>query len=214
MIVRKWTKNRLGNAIFGCLFAIIGMFSALMMGPSENVYAEPSTGTTTTSTATTATKSETTQIEQQTSVSCEDSLGALGWLVCPTTGKIAEATDWLYEQIEDILVINPVEMKDGSPIYEIWKYVRGITNIVFIILFLVVIYSQLTGVGISNYGVKKILPKMIVVAILVNLSFIVCSLAVDFSNIVGNGLRGVFTSIEESTMASMEKDKVAVLLQR
>ena len=204
MIVRKWTKNRLSRAIFGCLFAIIGMFSALMMGPSENVYAEPSTGTTTTSTATTATKSETTQTEQQTSVSCEDSLGALGWLVCPTTGKIAEATDWLYEQIEDILVINPVEMKDGSPIYEIWKYVRGITNIVFIILFLVVIYSQLTGVGISNYGVKKILPKMIVVAILVNLSFIVCSLAVDFSNIVGNGLRGVFTSIEESTMASME----------
>ena len=40
-------------------------------------------------------------------------------------------------------------------IYEIWKYCLSITNIVFVIFLLVVIYSQLTGMGISNYGIKK-----------------------------------------------------------
>ena len=132
---------------------------------------------------------------------CKSSLGAIGWLVCPVTGKIAEAVDWLYDKIEDILIVNPIEMKDGTPIYEVWKYFRAVTNVVFIIIFLIVIYSQLTGFGISNYGVKKMLPKMIVVAILVNLSFLVCSVLVDTSNIVGGSLRGLFSSVEESTIA-------------
>ncbi|MBR6505944.1 hypothetical protein IKT18_03900 [Candidatus Saccharibacteria bacterium] len=138
--------------------------------------------------------------------SCENSLGAIGWLVCPTTGKLAEAVDWLYDKIEEFLIINPVEIKDGSPIYEIWKYMRGVTNIVFIIFLLVVVYSQITGLGITNYGIKKVLPKLIVAAVLMNLSFIICSLAVDLSNIIGSSLRGVFTAVEESTIGTMAID--------
>ena len=130
-------------------------------------------------------------------------MGALGWLVCPTTGKLSEAIDWIYGKIENILQINPVEVKDGAPIYEIWKYIRGFTNIVFIIFFMVVVISQITGYGISNYGIKKVLPKLIVTAILINLSFVICSLAVDVSNIVGNSLRGLFTSIEQSTAGTI-----------
>ena len=133
---------------------------------------------------------------------CKTSLGAIGWLVCPTTGKIAEAVDWLYRKIEDLLVIQPISAEDGSPIYEIWKYCLGMTNIVFIIFLLVVIYSQITGIGISNYGIKKSLPKLIIAAVLVNLSFLICLLAVDVSNILGSSLRGLFVSVEESTMAS------------
>ena len=133
---------------------------------------------------------------------CKSSLGALGWLVCPTTGKIAEAVDWLYGKIEEFLVVSPISTEDGSPIYEIWKYCRGVTNIVFIIFFLIVIYSQITGLGISNYGIKKSLPKLIIAAILVNLSFLICSIAVDVSNIVGNSLRGLFVSVEQATVSA------------
>ena len=134
--------------------------------------------------------------------SCKDSLGALGWIVCPATGKIAEAVDSLYHLIEDFLVIDPIPTEDGTPVYEIWKYFRGFTNIVFIIFLLVVIYSQITGYGISNYGVKKALPKLIVMAIMVNLSFMICLLAVDVSNIIGASLRGIFENIETSALAT------------
>ena len=101
------------------------------------------------------------------------------------------------------MTISPLEAKEGSPIYEIWKYCRSITNIVFIIFFLVVIYSQITGLGINNYGIKKVLPKLIVMAIMVNLSFLICTLAVDVSNVIGNGLRSVFNAVEQSTLANM-----------
>ena len=207
MMRKKRAKMSLVKAVFGVFFLMIGFFTGVVgtVLQTTPTYAVESTNTVeevnenqtegTENNTTVATTSTTTE-------DCKSSLGALGWLICPTTGKIAEAVDWLYEKIEDILVINPIEMKDGTPIYEIWKYCRSITNIVFIIFFLVVIYSQLTGVGISNYGIKKVLPKMIVVAILVNLSFLICSLMVDVSNIVGDSLRGVFTAIEESTLTA------------
>ena len=153
-----------------------------------------------------ATKSDMSKIEDAT---CKKSLGALGWLVCPMTGKISEAVDWLYGKIESFLAINPVDIKNGSPIYEIWKYIRGITNLVFIIFFLVVIYSQITGVGISNYGIKKTLPKIIVVAILVNISFTICTFLVDVSNVVGYGFRSVFASIEAATLQTSQTGLVS-----
>lgn len=204
MIAKIFTKNRLRNAVFGCVFAIIGLMTGAAVATVEPVYAVPET--------TTAAETEDIETEDIDAVteavneggsSCKDSMGKVGWLICPITETISNAVDFLYDKIETILVVNPVEMKDGAPIYEIWKYMRGITNIVFIIFLLVMVYSQLTGLGITNYGLKKILPKLIVAAILVNLSFVICSLAVDVSNIIGDSLRGVFTSIEEATMGSM-----------
>ena len=232
MIAKRRTKISLRKAVFGCIFAMMMLFSGLtgFLGNQTSVYADPETNptertvqldeqsteqtqTTEQTQATEQTGIQSTQTTAQTTSSgdnCKKSLGAIGWLVCPTTGKIAEAVDWLYEKIENILVIKPISTENGSPIYEIWKYCRGITNIVFIIFLLIVIYSQLTGYGINNYGIKKALPKLIVAAILVNLSFLICSLAVDVSNIVGSSLRGVFTAIEESTVASMAQDGAAV----
>ena len=134
---------------------------------------------------------------------CKTTMGAIGWIVCPVMEKVSEAVDWLYNKIEDILLIDPIPAEDGTPIYEIWKYCLSVTNVVFIIFLLVVIYSQLTGWGITNYGIKKTLPKLIVMAILVNLSFLICSLAVDVSNIIGHGLRSIFEAVENTAMANM-----------
>jgi phage gp16-like protein len=41
----------------------------------------------------------------------------------------------------------------------------------------------------SNYSIKKILPRLIIVAIAVNLSFYICAFMVDISNILGANLR-------------------------
>lgn len=135
---------------------------------------------------------------------CKDSLGALGWLVCPFTGVIATATDSLYNLIDRFLQIDPISNEEDSAILRAWEYARFFTNAVFIIFFMVLIYSQVTGFGISNYGIKKALPKIFVVAILINLSFLICVLAIDVSNILGNGIRGLFSSIEEGILNSTE----------
>ena len=205
MIIKNKSKIDLKKAIFGCFFAIIGLVSG-MTAPvlrATDVYAEEETTEGVAATEeTNADKAATYSSYDINSRECWESLGAVGWAVCPATAKVAEAVDWLYDKLEEILIIQPVSAKDGSPIFEIWKYCLGVTNIVFIIFLLVVIYSQITGLGINNYGIKKALPKLVITAVLVNLSFVMCSLAVDVSNIVGNGLRDVFTSVEESVAAN------------
>jgi hypothetical protein len=62
-------------------------------------------------------------------------------------------------------------------------------------VFLIIIFSQLTSVAVSNYGVKKMLPRLVIAALLVNVSFYICQIAVDLSNILGYGLKEFFDGI-------------------
>lgn len=216
MSMKKLLKNRLVKTIFGGFFALIMMVTSVASPLTQvtNVYAEPVEEVVEVGEAVeaeeTAEAKETVEAEAQviettpSGKSCKESLEGIGWLVCPETGMISKAVDWMYNMIQQFLVINPVKAEEGQPIFEVWKYFRGITNIVFIIFLLIVIYSQITGVGITNYGIKKALPKLIVMAILVNLSFIICSLAVDVSNIFGDGLRGIFGNIEVASTAALD----------
>ncbi len=216
MTEKNKSKFDLKKRVFGWFFAVIMSFLGLASLPLSVVYAEPiagasgSNGTTPEGTQqSSSTDGEASQFKSESALTisykkleqdCTDHLGSMSWLICSATEKIAEATDWLYDRIQGVLEINPISMNEDSPIFNIWKYCQGITNIIFIIFFLVVIYSQITGYGISNYGIKQSLPKLIVAAVLINLSFLICSLAVDLSNIVGNGLRGAFMKVQEQAI--------------
>ena len=120
----------------------------------------------------------------------------LGWIICPILEWVGESATGLYDNaVEPLLRIDPKLFNNNetnNTVEGAWGTFRNIANIIFIILFLVVIFSQLTGVGIDNYGIKKILPRLIVVAILINLSYWICVFLVDISNILGNGFRAIF----------------------
>lgn len=115
-------------------------------------------------------------------------IDGVGWLVCPVVTFIGLLNDALYAVIKQFLEIQPSMFKADSDTYRAWSVIRNIANIAFVIAFLIIIYSQMTGAGISNYGIKKMMPKLIIAAILVNVSFWICAIAVDISNILGSGL--------------------------
>lgn len=135
----------------------------------------------------------------ETKTTCMNAGGAqkLGWIVCTVMELLGTAAQDAYEDIvEPSLRVEPQLFSGGNGgVRGAWETFRNFANIAFIILFLVVIFSQLTGVGIDNYGIKKILPKLIVVAILINLSYVLCIVMVDLSNILGNALRGLFDGL-------------------
>ena len=133
---------------------------------------------------------------------CYDQVGGIGWLICPGTSFLANVIDGAYDILENLIKVNPISTDNSAPIHVVWTYLRNLTNMVFVVFFLVVIYSQITGVGISNYGIKRTLPRIIIAAILVNLSYIICVLAVDISNILGVGFRGLFQSIQADAIAN------------
>ncbi|HEY0892159.1 MAG TPA: hypothetical protein VGE32_03810, partial [Cellvibrio sp.] len=109
---------------------------------------------------------------------------------------IAEGMDYLYNIIASYLNVSPITGKD-SGLYEMWDVVRNIANVCFIIGFLILIYAQITGGVISNYTIKKMLPRIIIAAILVNVSYWICAIAVDVSNILGASVQNMFMAMQE-----------------
>lgn len=117
----------------------------------------------------------------------------IGWLVCPLMSFAGSLGDASYSAISYFLSIDKgiFENQQNGGLGQAWSFFRDIANAVFAVIFLWVIFSQISNVGVSNYGIKKILPRLIIGALLVNLSFYLCQLAVDLSNILGFSLKGV-----------------------
>ena len=130
--------------------------------------------------------------------SCSADIGPFGWFICPSMSLGANLADAGYSSISMFLDISPDIFSDNPELggaKQAWNFFRDIANVVFVLLFLWVIFSQISNVGVSNYGIKKILPKLILGAILINLSFYICQLAVDLSNILGYALKGVLEGV-------------------
>jgi hypothetical protein len=117
----------------------------------------------------------------------------VGWIICPVMRLMANVVDAAYGFVSSLLLVQPL-MTTGSTagVYSAWSAMRSFANIAFVIAFIIIIYSQLTGAGINNYGIKKMLPRLIVAAILVNVSYWICAIAVDLSNIIGSSVNGLF----------------------
>ena len=135
--------------------------------------------------------------ENSTSTSCD--VQGIGWIICPLSNWLADGIDYMYSALQEFLKTKPLETTNqNSGIYLAWVIMRNISNVAFIIAFLVIIYSQLTSVGISNYGVKKMIPRLVIAAVLVNLSFTFCAILLDLSNIAGYAFQDAFMGIKNT----------------
>ena len=118
-------------------------------------------------------------------------IDGIGWIVCPVMNFMAKLNDQAFNFLEKFLTVRPALVTDPAT-RTAWTAFRDIANVLFVIAFLVIVYSQLTSAGISNYGIKKMLPRLFIAAILVNLSYYVCAIAVDLSNILGSSIYSLF----------------------
>ena len=135
--------------------------------------------------------------ENSTSTSCD--VQGIGWIICPVSNWLADGIDYMYSALQEFLKTKPLETTNqNSGIYLAWVIMRNISNVAFIVAFLVIIYSQLTSVGISNYGVKKMLPRLVIAAVLVNLSFTFCAVLLDLSNVTGYAFQDAFMGIKNT----------------
>ena len=123
-------------------------------------------------------------------------IDGIGWLVCPVMNFVAGINDAAYSAISGFLDIKPAILSDGnnSGAKQGWEFFRNIANAIFAVIFLWIIFSQISNVGVSNYGIKKILPRLIIGALLVNLSYYLCQIFVDLSNILGHTLKDALES--------------------
>ncbi|HSX01647.1 MAG TPA: hypothetical protein VLF67_05395 [Candidatus Saccharimonas sp.] len=121
--------------------------------------------------------------------------GALTWLLCPIISIAQGAITFLEGKVKDALSFDPIQT--GTPLYAIWSAMRDIADVLFILVFFVVIFG--TAFDLDNYGVKKRLPKIIAGAVIVQFSFIGMSIANDATNVVIYGLNTLPSFIPGAT---------------
>lgn len=120
----------------------------------------------------------------------------IGWIICPVITFMASVADASFIFLANsFLRTDPQVFNTNSDTYKAWSVMRSIANVAFVIIFLIIIFSQLTSMGVSNYGVKKMLPRLLVAAILVNLSYFICQVAIDLSNILGYSIKDAFGGV-------------------
>jgi len=138
----------------------------------------------------------------------EPTQGSCG-MVCNFIEHMTNFLAFFYEDVvESNLVISPEFLRDnyiGSTGYALrgaWGKFRDLANLFLIIFLILIILSQITGYGISNYGIKKGLPKLLLAAVLINMSYVICQGCVDLANIFGTTISGFFEDLLAEAMPS------------
>lgn len=123
----------------------------------------------------------------------------VGWIVCPIIHAAAVISDKAFKILSDsFLRTDPQLVSNNSGTKVAWEIARNIANVMFIIAFLVIIISQITGMGLNNYGIKRMIPRLLIAAIAVNISYYICQLAVDLTNVLGYEVQGTLKGVAES----------------
>ena len=147
---------------------------------------------------------------------CQENGGFLSWMLCPAIADGAATAGGLLGFITSLTTVHTsiIEQfsKQDSSIYKAWSAFRNIANIGFVIMLLVVVFSQVTNIGISNYNIKRILPKLIITAILVNFSYLIMGVLIDLSQIAGNGIGALIRSVAADGMDADASTRASAII--
>lgn len=136
------------------------------------------------------------------SITC--AIEKIGWILCPLIESAGRVGDQAFQYLaKNFLETEPELVATNSGTYIAWELGRNIANILFIIAFLIIIYSQVTGAGINNYGIKRMLPRLILAALAVNLSYFICQGMVDLTNIIGYEVQNAMVNIAKQVTDSV-----------
>ncbi|MCU0667245.1 MAG: hypothetical protein MUF85_01355 [Patescibacteria group bacterium] len=126
--------------------------------------------------------------------SCEASM-ALGWIVCAIGEGLSHVTRLIDGTMYDLLYINTEEWNEDSGVYVFWGVFRTLATTLLVVIALVAIASQIFNFNfLSAYTVKKVLPKIIIAAIAIQLSFFLAKIAVDISNTIGYSIQSLMSA--------------------
>lgn len=130
-------------------------------------------------------------------VNSECDVFGVGWVICQASKLMAKITDGAFSVLKQLLNVPGFgrDTAGGDTMYRVWTQFRDVANVVFVLIFIYIIYSQLTGLGVDNYGIKRLLPRLIMAIILTNISFYICAVIVDISNVLGNSMRDLIMQV-------------------
>lgn len=96
-------------------------------------------------------------------------------------GILVKVAVFLFEIVVNPKLFDMLFRDNGKTIFEIWSFIRDFLNIFFILILLFSAFA--TVFQVSKYHIKNIILMVILMALLVNFSWPITRVIVDFSNV-------------------------------
>lgn len=127
---------------------------------------------------------------------CESSGAALSWILCPLI-FLGDAVIRKLDQAIIALLNTPNDYFNdpSNGLQRAWSRLRNIAYIVLVPITLVMVIGTALGFDfVSAYTVKRAMPRLIIAAIFIALSYDITKFLVVLTNDVGNSIGGLITS--------------------
>ena len=162
-------------------------------------------------------------IGQEPRIGCEFIEGnPLNWLVCPLVKGASNLVELLDSAINQMLTIDVTDIfndqqQPGKAYHQAWGVFRTFALAIIAIAALIMVIAQAAGLDfLDAYTIRKILPRLLMAAIGITLSWELMEFAVTLSNDVGNGIRAIiyapFQSLSEAGVGLSNLSKSIILL--
>jgi hypothetical protein len=145
------------------------------------------------------------------SVCLSNSHTSLEWIVCPLITALSKGANELNNKIMDQLNFETDKfLPDDGGVHKAWNVIKVLVSSLLIILLLVMVISQAVGSGVFEaYTVRKVLPRLVLAVVFMQLSWEICIFFVHIANDLGNGLARIIAA----PFGGQDKLQLAALLQ-
>jgi hypothetical protein len=119
---------------------------------------------------------------------CSQALSPFGWVLCPAT-NFADNLYSFFKTLVNNLLFFESDKYENNGLYDSWKIMVTLANTVLVLVAIVMIAAQIFNFEfISAYTVKKALPRIVIAAILIQLSWFMVTTGIQIVNAIGSGL--------------------------
>ena len=123
-------------------------------------------------------------------VNCREQAGALGFILCPIADAIDGMATALEGQIYNLLRVNNIG--DSDQLKYSWGVMKNMATVIIVLISLVIVASQIFNFEfLSAYTVKKALPRLVIVVVVLQVSWYLVMFLINFINALGDSLQAI-----------------------
>ncbi|HOZ53349.1 MAG TPA: hypothetical protein PK142_01565 [bacterium] len=126
-------------------------------------------------------------------------LQVIGWVITPIVSLLGKIVVLLMNLL--IWVAQYNKFIESSAVTYGWIVVRDLCNMFFVLILLVIAFA--TILRVESYNLKTWLPKLVIMAILINFSKMICGVFIDFAQVIMLTFVNAFKDIAGANMTEM-----------
>lgn len=123
----------------------------------------------------------------------------LGWIIWPFIMVIGKLATMFLNILIGIAQYN--DFINSSAVTYGWIVVRDLCNMFFVLILLIIAFASI--LRIESYNLKTWLPKLIIMAVLINFSKLICGVFIDFTQVIMLTFVNAFKDMVGGNLANM-----------